>query len=47
MSIAETARALDITPRTVNRDWLVAKAWLRNEIGIDADTACDPPDVAP
>ena len=28
LSIAETAVALDVSPATVERDWVVAKAWL-------------------
>ena len=31
MTIAEAATAMGVTPRTLNRDWLVAKAWLRRE----------------
>ena len=30
---AETARMLDVTPRTVERDWKWAQAWLRRELG--------------
>jgi RNA polymerase sigma factor (TIGR02999 family) len=33
MSIAEAATALGVTSRTLNRDWTVAKAWLRKEGG--------------
>jgi RNA polymerase sigma factor (TIGR02999 family) len=33
LSVEETAAALDISPRTVKRDWSVARAWLRREIG--------------
>jgi RNA polymerase sigma factor (TIGR02999 family) len=32
MTVEETAEALDIAPRTVKRDWAMAKAWLRVEI---------------
>ena len=32
MSIEETAKALDISPTTVKRDWLVARAWLHREL---------------
>jgi RNA polymerase sigma-70 factor, ECF subfamily len=32
MSVEETAEALGIAPRTVKRDWNVAKAWLYNEV---------------
>ncbi len=28
----ETARALGLTDRTVRRDWIKARAWLRNEL---------------
>lgn len=28
MSVTETAEVLDIAPRTVKRDWMLAKAWL-------------------
>lgn len=33
LSIEETADALGIAPMTVKRDWLMAKTWLRREIG--------------
>lgn len=33
LGIDETAAALDISPATVKRDWLVARAWLQLEIG--------------
>ena len=32
MSIEETATALRISPATVKRDWLVARAWLHREL---------------
>lgn len=32
LSLEETAHALDISPRTVRREWSMAKAWLRKEI---------------
>lgn len=32
MSIEETATALEISPATVKRDWLVARAWLHREL---------------
>jgi RNA polymerase sigma factor (TIGR02999 family) len=32
LSVEETAAALDIAPRTVKREWAMAKAWLRVEI---------------
>ena len=28
LSLEETARVLDVTPRTVDRDWRAARAWL-------------------
>ena len=31
----ETARALDVTARTVRRDWVKAKAWLYRELSDD------------
>jgi len=30
---AETVRALGLTDRTVRRDWVKARAWLRRELG--------------
>ena len=32
MSVAETAEALDVSERTVKREWTVARAWLRNAL---------------
>lgn len=32
LSAEETAQALGISPRTVERDWAMAKAWLRAEL---------------
>ena len=32
LSMAETAEALDISLRTAHRDWLRARAWLREEL---------------
>jgi RNA polymerase sigma-70 factor, ECF subfamily len=32
MTVEETAEALSIAPRTVKREWAIAKAWLRVEI---------------
>jgi len=31
MDVDETAAALDISPRTVDREWSVAKAWLQSQ----------------
>jgi RNA polymerase sigma factor (TIGR02999 family) len=33
LTVEETAAALDVSPKTVKRDWSVARAWLRREIG--------------
>ncbi len=33
MSIEETADALDISPATVKREWVMARAWLNRELG--------------
>lgn len=32
MSIEETARALDVSPATVKREWALARAWLNREL---------------
>jgi len=32
LSVEETAKVLDVSERTVKRDWHVAKAWLRREL---------------
>jgi RNA polymerase sigma-70 factor, ECF subfamily len=32
MSIDETAEALEISPATVKRDWMLARAWLHREL---------------
>lgn len=36
LSVEETAAVLKISPQSVLRDWKMAKAWLRREIGRDA-----------
>ena len=33
LTVEETAEALEISPATVKRDWAIAKAWLRHELG--------------
>ena len=33
LTLEETAETLDLSPKTVQRDWIVARAWLRKEIG--------------
>jgi RNA polymerase sigma factor (TIGR02999 family) len=35
LSIEETAEVLDCAPRTINREWRMAKAWLRGELAPD------------
>jgi RNA polymerase sigma factor (TIGR02999 family) len=37
MSVEDTAAALDVSPRTVKRDWTFARAWLRREMQIRLD----------
>jgi RNA polymerase sigma factor (TIGR02999 family) len=32
MSIEDTARALDVSPATVKRDWVFARAWLIEQV---------------
>ena len=36
LSVEETADVLRISPRTVKRDWSMARAWLRRELAISA-----------
>ena len=36
LSVEETARALDLSPRTVKRDWALAQAWLQRDMRADA-----------
>ena len=33
LNIEETAEALGVSPATVKREWVVARAWLRRELG--------------
>jgi RNA polymerase sigma factor (TIGR02999 family) len=35
LSLEETARLLGVSTKTVQRDWLVARAWLRKEVAAD------------
>lgn len=39
----EIATALDITERTVRRDWVFGRAFLTRELGVDAGRALGPP----
>jgi RNA polymerase sigma factor (sigma-70 family) len=34
LTVEETAKVLEVSERTVKRDWNVAKAWLRRELSI-------------
>lgn len=40
MSVADTAAALDVSPRTVKYDWAMARAWLHRRLTPDGS---DPP----
>jgi RNA polymerase sigma factor (sigma-70 family) len=33
LTLEETAAVLEVSLKTVQRDWIVARAWLRKEIG--------------
>lgn len=37
LSLNETAGVLGVTTRTINRDWRVARSWLRSRLGSDVD----------
>ena len=37
MSIEDTATALGVSARTVQRDWIFARAWLRREMQLKLD----------
>jgi RNA polymerase sigma factor (sigma-70 family) len=39
LSIEETAEVLHISPATVKRDWVAAKAWLYREMSGKAESA--------
>jgi RNA polymerase sigma factor (sigma-70 family) len=38
LSIEETADAVGVSPATVKRDWVMAKAWLAREMNRTAGT---------
>ena len=43
LTVEQTAEVLGISPKTVKRDWSVAKAWLHGDLKInDEDTAPQP-----
>ncbi|MEZ4423738.1 MAG: ECF-type sigma factor [Gemmatimonadota bacterium] len=35
LTLDETATSLGVSLKTVQRDWLLARAWLQNEIGVE------------
>ena len=37
LTVEETAQALDLSTRTVKRDWNFAQAWLRGVLEVDGD----------
>lgn len=37
LTLAETSKLLDVSLKTVQRDWIVAQAWLRKEIQIELE----------
>ena len=39
LNIDETARALGISPATVERDWMVSKAWLHQRLTASTGSA--------
>jgi RNA polymerase sigma factor (TIGR02999 family) len=39
LTVEETAEALNISPATVKRDWVTAKAWLFRELNLHDSTA--------
>jgi RNA polymerase sigma factor (TIGR02999 family) len=39
LSVAETAEVVEVTERTVQRDWDFARAWLRRELGCVVEPA--------
>jgi RNA polymerase sigma factor (TIGR02999 family) len=46
LTLQETADALDISMKTVQRDWMLAQAWLRKEVAADVGGTNAPP-IAP
>ena len=39
LSVADVAEALDVSERKVHRDWVVARAWLKRELGRENDSS--------
>ncbi len=42
LSVAETAQLLGVSTKTVQREWVAARAWLRKEVARELGTAPDP-----
>jgi RNA polymerase sigma factor (TIGR02999 family) len=42
LSVDETAEVLNISPRTVKREWTFGRAWLRTELGLDGGDGSKP-----
>ena len=40
LTVEETAKVLDVSERTIKRDWKVAKAWLRRELSRGGQKSC-------
>lgn len=39
LTLEETAAALGVSVKTVQRDWITARAWLRKEIASDVESS--------
>ena len=39
LSVEESAEVMKVSPRTVKREWMFARAWLRSEFGLGAQDA--------
>jgi RNA polymerase sigma factor (TIGR02999 family) len=47
LTLSEAAGVLGVSSRTLDRDWVVARAWLRKELSCDEKVCrAGPPDVA-
>ncbi len=47
LDVEEVAAALDLSPRTVKRDWAFARAWLLRALQPEAQEAAPPPPTVP
>ncbi len=45
LSVADTAAALDLSPRTIKREWAVARVWLHRKMGGEDDPETPGSDV--